>query len=104
MDMFDAITVPSREMLQRWSASLPTVRQIREARSRRSSRGGQVCRGKDGKDSRAFAFARAFARQRIRLNDAVETNRCELSRTLRRVDKLGVTGSSPVPPISSALP
>jgi hypothetical protein len=55
-------------------------------------------RGKDGKDRRSFAFARPFAHRWIWLNDAVEANRRELLRTLR-LDKLGVTGSSPVPPI-----
>jgi hypothetical protein len=57
-----------------------------------------VRRGKDGKDWRSLAFARAFASALISLNYAIYANRSE-----RVLDKLGVTGSSPVPPIISPL-
>jgi hypothetical protein len=40
----------------------------------------------------------------IPLNDALWANVSELRRTLLRPDKLGVTGSSPVPPISAEIP
>jgi hypothetical protein len=60
---------------------------------------GARSRGKDGKDWRSLVFARPFASAQIPLNQMISSNRDERLRTLPRVDKLGVTGSSPVPPI-----
>jgi hypothetical protein len=50
------------------------------------------------KEFRSFGFARPFARLPFPLNDAHVPHYAEQVRTLPRVDKLGVTGSSPVPP------
>jgi hypothetical protein len=56
-------------------------------------------RGNNGNARRSLAFGQVFARRLIPLNHALWQNISELTRTLLRVDKLGVTGSSPVPPI-----
>src|SRR5262249_122442 len=59
--------------------------------------------GKNGKVRRSLGFARAFARgcfratERCRRTDEIGCER------LHHLDKLGVTGSSPVPPIRKAL-
>jgi hypothetical protein len=58
-------------------------------------------RGNNGNGRRSFAFARAFGRRLPALNHALWANISELARTLLRFDKLGVTGSSPVPPIQT---
>jgi hypothetical protein len=59
----------------------------------------RAARGNNGNARRSFAFAQAFACRLIPLNHALGANSSELTRTLLRIDKLGVTGSSPVPPI-----
>jgi hypothetical protein len=52
----------------------------------------------NGNARRSFTFAEAFACTRISLSDAFSPNASEAARTLLCLDKLGVTGSSPVPP------
>jgi len=47
-------------------------------------------RGNNGNARRSFAFAQAFARAAIPRNRALGPNTSELTRTLLRVDKLGV--------------
>jgi hypothetical protein len=62
---------------------------------------GLVCTAWQGWQGAAFAqgsLVRSLEPQ-IWLNGAVRPNASERVRTLRRLDKLGVTGSSPVPPI-----
>jgi hypothetical protein len=72
----------------------PSRRRIacRQASARREELGPH---GKDGKDWRSLGFARPFASLEIWLNDAVWPNSSEPARTLRRVDKLGVTWFEP---------
>ena len=58
-------------------------------------------RGNNGNVRRSFGFGPVRIQGGIRLNDADWTHWSEPARTLLRIDKLGVTGSSPVPPIHS---
>jgi len=57
-----------------------------------------AARGNNGNARSSFKFAEVFARQLLPLNDALQSKLSEQVRTPRRVDKLGATGSSPVPP------
>ena len=59
-------------------------------------------RGKNGKVQRSFAFAQAFGRaDGFRSTMLFERTRANWRERLPQIDKLGVTGSSPVPPILS---
>ena len=60
-------------------------------------------RGNNGNVRRSFGFGPVRIQGGIRLNDADWTHWSEPARTLLRIDKLGVTGSSPVPPTIKAL-
>jgi hypothetical protein len=102
----DVVSEPGRRTVGAFVEALGSAQAGRGVGNRRKGRlyhGGAAveivaARGNNGNARRSFGFGHVRRRGRVRLNDADCAHWHERNRTLRRVDKLGVTGSSPVPP------